>query len=327
MRILVLGLIVLSALVSPAAAAEKVTYVMSWAPDARWAPLFLAKERGYYAAEGLDVTFTHQRGSLAVLQQVGTGSADFGSADGPAVIFAREKGVPVRSVIMFARNTGIAFMSLKDANITKPEDLYGKKVGVQRASATWVAFQALMGKHGIDVEKLEKIEAAFGLEVLLLKKVDIRPAMMFNEYVLAVHKGIPVNVMWLPDYGINFPGDAVNTNERTLKERPQVVQGFVNATLRGMDEAVRDRKAALDALMKNVPDLDRPYQVKVWDMLADKIIGVQEATRERPLGYLDQALFSSSIEILTKYGGLKKAPAMEEIIDNRFVEAYYRGKR
>jgi len=305
----------------------KVTYVFSWAPDARWAGEFLAKERGYYKAEGLEVNFTHQRGSLASLQQVGAGAAEFGSPDGGDVIFGREKGVPVRSVVLSARNTAVAFMSLKETNITKPEDLIGKKVGVQRASATFVGFQALMGKYHIDVDKLEKIEAAFGLEVLLLKKVDIRPVMLFNEYVLAEHKGIPVNVIWLPDFGINLAGKTITTNERTIKERPQVVQGFVSASLRGIEEAIKDRKAAMDALMKNVPDLERAYQEKVWNMLVDRIMGVKDATKERPYGYNDPDLFKNTIEVLTKYGTLKNPPALDGVFDNRFVEAYYRAKR
>jgi NitT/TauT family transport system substrate-binding protein len=312
-----------------AAAGEptKVTYVMSWAPDARWAGEFLAKERGYYKAEGLEVHFTHQRGSLASLQQVGAGAAEFGSPDGGDVLFAREKGVPIRSVVLTARNTGIAFMSLKETNITKPEDLVGKKVGVQRASATFVGFQALMAKHNIEVEKLDKIEAAFGLEILLQKKVDVRPVMLFNEYVLAQHKGIPVSVMWLPDFGIRLVGKTISTNEKTLKERPQVVQGFVNASLRGMDEAIKDRQAAMDALLKNMPDLERAYQEKVWNMLADRIMGVQDATKERPFGFNDPDLFKNTIEVLTKYGTLKNPPALDGVFDNRFVEAYYRAKR
>jgi len=313
----------------PAGAGEpiKVTYVMSWAPDARWAGEFLAKEKGYYKAEGLEVNFTHQRGSLAALQQVGAGGAEFGSPDGSDVIFAREKGVPIRSVALTWRNTATAFMSLKETNITKPEDLVGKKVGVQRASATWVGFQALMAKYHIDIEKLEKVEASFGLEVLLQKKVDIRPVLLFNEYVLAVYKGIPVNVMWLPDFGINLAGKTLSTNEKTLKDRPQVVQGFVNASLRGTEEAIRDPKPALDALMKNVPDLDRAYQEKVWAMLVDKIMGLKEATKERPFGYNDPEVFRSTIEILSRYGTLKNPPPLDTVYDNRFVEAYYRTGR
>jgi NitT/TauT family transport system substrate-binding protein len=321
------SLVLVTAASTPTTASEKVTFVMSWSPDARWAAEFLAKERGYFAQEGLDVNFVHQRGSLASLQQVGAGAAEFGSPDAADVIFAREKGVPIKSITLAGRNTGVAFMSLKETNITKPEDLVGKKVGVQRASATWVGFQALMAKHGVDVDKLEKIEAAFGLEVLLLKKVDIRPVMVFNEYVLAVHKGIPVNVMWLPDYGLNLPGMTISTNERTLKDRPKVVQGWVNATLRAREDALRDRKAAVDALMKNVPDLERAYQEKVWDMLVDKIWGAKEATRDKPLGWNDPALFKTAMEILTQYGGLKKVSSLEEVYDNRFVEAYHRGKR
>ncbi|HEY3189748.1 MAG TPA: ABC transporter substrate-binding protein, partial [Solirubrobacteraceae bacterium] len=175
--------------------------------------------------------------------------------------------------------------------------------------------------------KLEKIEASFGLEVLLLKKVDIRPVMIFNEYVLAQHKGIPVNVMWVPDFGLNLPGLTISTNDKTLKERPKVVQGFVNATMRGREEAMKDKKAAMDALIKNVPDLERAYQEKVWDMLVERIWGVKEATRERPLGSNDPVLYKASVEILTQYGGLKNPPPVEEIYDNRFVEAYYRAKR
>jgi NitT/TauT family transport system substrate-binding protein len=328
-KVSVIALAAVACLWGAAGAGEpvKVTYVFSWAPDARWTGEFLAKERGYYKAEGLDVNFTNQRGSLAALQQVAAGAAEFGSPDGGDVVFGHEKGLPVRSVILTARNTAVAFMSLKETNITKPEDLVGKKVGVQRASATWVGFQALMGAHHVDIEKLEKIEAAFGLDVLLLKKVDIRPVMLFNEYVLAEHKGIPVNVLWLPDFGINMVGKTIATNEKTLKERPQVVQAFVNASLRGIEEAIKDRKAAIDALMKNVPDLERAYQEKVWNMLVDRLMGLKDNTKERPYGYNDPDLFKATIEVVAKYGGLKKALTLDEIYDNRFVEAYHRAKR
>jgi NitT/TauT family transport system substrate-binding protein len=235
--------------------------------------------------------------------------------------------VPVKAITLVGRNTGIAFMSLKETNITKPQDLVGKKVGVQRASATWVGFQALMGKYGVDVDKLDKTETAFGLEVLLLKKVDIRPVMIFNEYVLAQHKGIPVNVMWLPDFGLNLPGLTISTNEKTLKERPQVVQAFVNATMRAREEAIKDKKAAMDALIKNVPDLERVYQEKVWDMLVDRIWGVNEVSKDKPLGWNDPALYRVAIDTLTQYGGLKKAPPLEEVFDNRFIETYHRARR
>ena len=324
-----LALFALAILSVPAAGAEKVTFVMSWAPDARWAGEYLAKERGYFAQEGIEVSFVHQRGSLASLQQIGAGGAEFGSPDSSDVIVARQKdkGVPVKIVTLVGRNTGVGFMSLKESNITKPQDLVGKKVGVQRASATWTPFLALMAKYGVDVDKLEKIEASFGLEVLLLKKVDIRPVMIFNEYVLAQHKGIPVNVMWIPDFGLNLPGITITTNEKTLKERPKVVQAFVNASMRGREEGMRDRKAAIEALAKNVPDTDPAYQAKVWDMLVDKIWGVKEATKERPLGSNDPALYKAAAEILTQYGGLKEPPAIADVYDNRFVEAYYRTRK
>jgi len=305
----------------------KVTYVLQWAPDGRWAGEYLAKERGYYRDEGLDVTFTHQRGSLAAIQQVGAGGAEFACPEGGDILVVREKGVTVRSVALLSRNTPIAFMSLKEANITKPEDLIGKKVGVQRASSTYTGFQALMNKHKIDIETLEKIEAAFGLEILLLKKVDIRPVFMFNEYVLARRRGIPVNVMWLPDYGINLVSMTVATTDRMIRERPQVVQALVNATLRGRLDAIKERQAAVEALVKNVPDLDRGLAEETWNVLVDQLIGVKDATRERPYGFNDPDLFKATGEILQKFGPIKKLPPEAEVFDNRFVEAFHRARR
>ena len=325
--LVVLGAAGLPSPVSEAGELTKVTYVFQWAPDGRWAGEYLAKERGYYKEEGLDVTFTNQRGSLAALQQVGAGAAEFACPEGSDIIVTREKGVPVRSVALLSRNTPIAFMSLKETNITKPEDLVGKKVGVQRASATYTGFLALMNKHNIDIEKLEKIEAAFGLEVLLLKKVDIRPVFMFNEYVLAKRKGIPVNVMWLPDFGINLVSMTIATTDKMVRERPQVVQAFVNATLRGRLTALKERQAAVDALVKNVPDLDRGFVEETWNLLADQLLGVKDATKDRPYGYNDPELFKATGEVLQKFGPVKKVPPASDLFDNRFVEAYYRSAR
>src|SRR5258706_5777411 len=88
----------------PANAADKVTFVMSWAPDARWAGEFLAKERGYFAREGLEVTFANQRGSLAALQQVGAGGAEFSSPGSSDVIVAPGKGVGGKAVTLLGIN-------------------------------------------------------------------------------------------------------------------------------------------------------------------------------------------------------------------------------
>ncbi len=267
------------------------------------------------------MAFTHQRGSLAAIQQVAAGAAEFACPEGGDIFVVREKGVAVRSVALLSRNTPIAFLFLKEGNITRPEDLIGKKVGVQRASSTYTGFQALMNKHKIDIETLEKIEAAFGLEVLLLKKVDIRPVFMFNEYALARRRGIPVNVMWLPDSGINLVSMTIATSDRTIRERLQVVQAFVNATLRGRLDAIKERQAAVEALVKNLPDVDRGLAEETWNVLVDQLLGVKDATKERPYGFNDPDLFQATGETLQKFGPVKNIPPHSDIFDNRFVEA------
>jgi hypothetical protein len=83
----------------------------------------------------------------------------------------------------------------------------------------------------------------------------------------------------------------------------------------------------MDVLVMNVPDSDRAYQEKVWDAPVGRIWGVKEATAEKPLDWNDPARSEVAAEILTRYGGRKTVPPLDEVDDNRFVEAYHRGKR
>jgi ABC-type nitrate/sulfonate/bicarbonate transport system substrate-binding protein len=312
-----LMLLVTGLLGGQALAAQKVTYVMSWIPDARWAPEIVAKYRGYFKAAGLDVALKWVKGSRNAGKTVATGAAEFGAPTAGVVLTGREKGLPLVSVLQTNRKTQISFVSLKKSGIKSPKDFYGKKVGVQRGSATWVGFLALTGKYGIDIDKLNKINVGFGLKPLLTGMVDVRPAYIANEVVQAKMKGIDLNVIWISDHGIEQIGNGTATNETFLKSNPKAVRSFVQASIKGWKHSVKDPDDALKAILQHKPDHDPAFQKQALVIIQEKI---SVAPKGHPWGWSVHEEWQTTHDNLVEYGVIKKPLDVRKAYTNQFIK-------
>lgn len=314
-------LLALAVLISPLAgqalAAKKVTFMMSWIPDVRWAPEIVAKYRGYFKAAGLDVSLKWAKGSRNAGKTVATGAAEFGAPSAGVVLTGREKGLPLVSILSSLRKTQISFISLKKTGIKNPKDFYGKKVGVQRGSATYIGFLALMGKYGIDIDKLNKINVGFGLKPLLSGMVDVRPAYIANEVVLAKVKGIDLNVIWIPDHGIDQVGNGTATNETFMKKNPNVVRSFVQATIKGYKHSMKDPADALKAVLQHKPDHKPEFQREALKIIQNKI---SVAAKGHPWGWAVHKEWQTTHDNLVKYGVIKKPVDVKKAYTNQFIK-------
>jgi NitT/TauT family transport system substrate-binding protein len=321
MAIGVLALAVfLHPLAGQALAAKKLTFVMSWIPDARWAGETVAKYRGYFKAEGLDVSLKWAKGSRNSAKQTASGGADLASTTGSVILTSREKGIPLRMIAQTHPKAGTAFISLKKTGIKGPNDLMGRKVGVQRGSTTWVGFQALMNKYGVNIDKLNKIEVGFGLKPLMSGMVDIRPAMIYNEVVLARHKGIPLNVLWVPEHGVKLVGLGIATTEKMLKNDADAARRFVRASLKGYEHARKDPADAIKAVVQHKADHDAVYQRKVLNVILGK---VAVPAKNGLFAWVDRDEYAGMQDNLIKFGVMKKRVNVDDAFDNQFVKAYY----
>ena len=316
-RVTGLLLLVTSLLGGQALAAKKVTYMMAWIPDARWAPEIVAKYRGYFKAAGLDVDLKWAKGSRNAGKAVATGAAEFGAPTAGVVLTSREKGLPLVSILQTNVATQISFISLKKSGIKHPKDFYGKKVGVQRGSATWVGFKALTGKYGIDISKLNKINVGFGLKPLLSGMVDVRPAYIANEAVLAKIKGIDLNVIWIADHGIHDVGNGQATNEEFLKKNPGIVRSFVQATIKGNNHSRKDPEDARKAILQHKPDHKPAFQKAALKMIQEKISTV---TKGYTWGWAVHKQWQEAHDNLIKYGVMKKAIDVKKAYNNSFIK-------
>src|SRR5260221_6952053 len=133
-----------------AVAQDKVSVRLNWYVGGLHVPFYYGKDRGIYAAEGIDLTINEGRGSANTVQVVAAGSDTFGLADSSSVILTASKGADVKSVMSLLNTTGFSVVSLAEAGIKTPKDLEGKKVAVTAGDPLGQLFLALAAVNKID---------------------------------------------------------------------------------------------------------------------------------------------------------------------------------
>ncbi len=249
----------------------KVSLALDSPPNASHAGLFVAQGKGYFTADGLDVTLTTPADPSAVLKLVGDGKADFGVSDQPSVLLARAQGVPVVAIAAMAQHPLRAVLTLKASGINTPRDLAGKKVGYAGAPLDAALLKTMMDKDGGDFRTVELVNVGAGLvPAMLARRVDaVVGAHWTRESALLEQQGQPAAVLRMEQWGApDYYGMVLVTNENTLKVRPHVVLRLMLAALKGYQDAGNDLNGAVAALSGASPAVDKEVEQIAIRLLA-----------------------------------------------------------
>ena len=312
-------LALLTFFVSPAFALEDVTYLFPAPPILpAFGPIQLAKGKGYFEANGLNVRFAVGRGGVDVATQVGAGNAPLGGivADGPIVV--RQNGVPIKVVAVFG---GKGFMQLvvrDDSGITKPADLKGKTITVMSyQDTTYYALLGLLASVGLskdDVDIQSAGPTGVWESVATGKSVGMAGVPDWIPPVEAA--GVKVKILPSDQF---FPhmAQGIGASDKTIKENPELIRKFVTAALHGMKDIMDDPDKAADDFVKFVPE---------WKG--------KEATVKAAFKYYAQLVYPGqkqlgevSVERLTQLqdfylakGIIKKKSPVDELYTNAFLK-------
>lgn len=298
-----IALLLFTVALLPPAAAQKLaaTLRLDWVPSAHHVGPVLAVQRGYYAQEGIDLAVRPGRGSGSTVQVIATGTDLFGFADAGAMAIAASKGAPVIMVAHLMQLGPNGAITL-DRAMTSPKDLVGKTIGLVPGESAHVALVAVAKKHGIpdSAYRIVSIEAASKIAALLTKKVDMIPGFRFGDYLRAYTQNANAKITLFSDWGVNVLGNGYFVSTGTLEKNPELVQRFVRATLRGWQDALKDPKAGVDALVKEFPDTNRQFIEIGLPMVFEHMHS--PATKGKPLGWMAEEDWKTTLETMKSAG-------------------------
>ena len=303
-----------------AVAQDKVSLRLNWYLGGLHVPFYYGKDKGYYAAEGIDLTINEGRGSANTVQVVAAGSDTFGLADSSSVVLTAAKGADIKSVMSLLNTTGYSVVSLAEANIKTPKDLEGKKVAVTPGDPLGSLLQAVCKANNVDCAKIGmvQVDPAAKVVTVLEKKTDALLGGADDQYFLIKYKGGNPVAMRYADFGANIVGMTIMTSGDTIRKNPDLVRRFVRATARSWEESKKNPGAAVDAALKVKPDLNRQSTL---DQLIVDIELLDSKHSKGRIGWGAQADWDQTLTLLKKYRGLETSQPWTAFHTNDFVAA------
>ncbi len=287
---------------------------MGFIPDPQYAPFYVAQERGYFEDAGFDVEFDYgfETDGMAL---VGAGELPFAIVSGEQVILARAQEIPVVYVMEWFQRFPIAIISKTAAGITEPGDLAGREVGLPGFfGASYVGYAGLLSESGLSEDDVLASDIGFTqVESLLTDKVEAVVGYANNEPLQLATAGEDVNVIYVADV-TDMVANGIITNEMTIAENPEMVEAFLRATLRGLEDTLSDPEAAYEISKKYVEGLD--------DSRMNVLNASLELWQADTLGLTDKQSWQRTQEVLLEIGFLDRA--LEDLAaaySNEFVLA------
>lgn len=319
LRNLILGLAAAFAVVAgPAAAQEAVSLRLNWYLGGLHVPYYYGVERGFFKAEGIDLTINEGRGSANTVQVVGAGSDTFGMADSSSVVSAIAKGVEIKSVKSLLNSTGFAVVSLASTGIKTPKDLEGKSLAVSPGDPLGQLFRALAAHNKLDMNKIRfvQVDPAAKVVTVLEKRADALLGGADDQYFLIKYRGQEPAALRYADHGANIVGMTILASNATIKAKPDMVRRFLRASVKSWEEARKNPDAAVDAAMKVKPDLNR--QSTKDQMMVDFELLDSPNSKGR-IGRGAEADWNQTIDLLKKYRELETKETWTAFHTNEFL--------
>ena len=306
--------------VSIAGAQEKLTYLFP-APDflPAFSPFQIAKAKGYYTAEGLDVTFQVGKGGADVAKQVAVGNADMGGGIGDTAIIVRANGLPLRGVALLGGRTLTQIVARKDANVKSLADLKGKNIGVLAfQDTTYYNLLGAMKSAGLskDDASIQAVGPAGMVQLMISGSLQAISAV--PEWTAAIEAaGIPVDTI---DIETVFPAmaQAILASDDIIAKRPEVVKKFVRATLKALREVMANPEQASKDYVAAVPQHAGKEKVMEGIMVRYNTL-VYKTANPTDLGKFDEARLAKVQKFYFDSGIVQTAVPIADTYTNAFV--------
>jgi NitT/TauT family transport system substrate-binding protein len=299
-------------------ALRPVTLLLGFRPDVQFAPFYLAKQDGYFADAGLDVTIEH---STDVLRLVANGQAEFGVADATDIMIGRTAGIPVKYVSTLYDRFPVALIGPPDVVPAEPSGLAGLRIGTPgRFGSSWHALLALLDAGGLtpDDVTIREYPQFNQVEGLLNGDVDLITGFRTNEPLQLAARGMDVELMTVDDFA-PLPGPGIVVGDDLLAADVETVFRFSSAVVRAQEVIAQNLEAGLEAAIKEVPTIAEDR-----DTARAVLAATIEAWKGRQIGFtggIDDQVWESGYQILLRLGLIDGSIPLDEMFERVMGQA------
>jgi NitT/TauT family transport system substrate-binding protein len=319
--------LLLTAMLTGAAAAAEtaIKFSLDFGFEGPSAPFLLAIDKGYYKAEGLDVSVDPAASSLEPISRVASGTYDMGFGDINALIKFRDANpdAPVKAIFMVYNRPPFAVVGRKSRGITAPKDLEGKKLGAPALDAAYAQWPIFVKANGIDASKvtIENVGIPVRNPMLAAGQLDAVTGYSFTVFINLKDKGVPVDdiaVLLMADCGVELYGNAIVINTKFAAAHPEAVRGFLRAFLKGLKETVKRPSSAVESVLKRNDMAKKDVETERLKMAIRENIVTPEV-KANGYGGIDAARFARAVDQIALTYKFKAKPKQEDIFDASYL--------
>ena len=299
-------LVLTTGLAFAAHAADKVTIQLKWVTQAQFAGYYVAQEKGYYKAEGLDVTIKPGGPDISTPQVIAGGGADVIVDWMPSALASREKGVALVNIAQIFNRSGMMLTCRKDSGIRSPSDFRGKTLGVwfygnEYPFLSWMSQLGIPtsgGSNGVTV-----LKQGFNVDPIFQKQAHCVSTMTYNEYWQVVDGGLSPSelvVYKYEDQGVATLEDGLYVLEKNLSNSAFVnkMARFLRASIKGWEFAANNPDTAADIVLENddTGAQTEKHQRRMMREINKLIVGFY--SKGQGVGYLKPSDYERTVNVL-----------------------------
>lgn len=302
---------------TPAGPPRKVTFMAGFRPQANlpFVAVYVAKSKGFFAEEGLDVEIQHSSGSEH-LRLILEKNIDFTTGTAAQVVRRRYEDLPLRAVALFGQRGDQGYVVRADSGIQGPADFRGKRVGF-KSGVVPAELKGMLASAGVPESDVRLQAVGFDPRIFTEGQVDVYPVFINNEPFTIRKTGLQINVIDPQNFGVATLGLTMLAHEDTVRNDPELVRRFLRATMRGALYAESHIDEGVQATLAYANGADPEAQ----RFLLETDLAL--AKRADGMGRADLSQWRALEELLRRFEVIDRPVDVTTAWDGRFIDGLH----